>query len=194
MKDNSPNVEEGERTMVYVFLANGFEEIEALTAVDLLRRADIQVKTVSVMEDKLVYGSHGIGVEADILFKEGLYDKCAMLILPGGMPGTTNLCNHRELNEELKHFYEAGKPIAAICAAPMVLGRAGLLAGHEATIYEGMEAELEGAVKRDEKVVVSRNIITSKGPGTAMDFALSLIAYLKGAESAKAIAAELLYK
>ena len=122
--------------MVYVFLATGFEEVEALTAVDLLRRADIQVKTVSIMEDKLVYGSHGIGVEADILFKEGLYDRCAMLILPGGMPGTINLCNHGELNEELKLFYEAGKPIAAICAAPMVLGRAGLLSGHEATIYE----------------------------------------------------------
>ncbi len=134
--------------MVYVFLATGFEEVEALTAVDLLRRADIQVKTVSIMEDKLVYGSHGIGVEADILFKEGLYDRCAMLILPGGMPGTINLCNHGELNEELKLFYEAGKPIAAICAAPMVLGRAGLLSGHEATIYDGMEEELAGAVVR----------------------------------------------
>lgn len=194
MKDRAPSGETGERIMVYVFLANGFEEIEALTAVDLLRRANIQVKTVSIMEDKLVYGSHGIGVEADILFKEGLYDKCAMLVLPGGMPGTTNLCNHRELNEELKHFYEAGKPIAAICAAPMVLGRGGLLAGHEATIYEGMEEELVGAVGRDEKVVVSGNIITSKGPSTAMDFSLSLIEYLKGTECAEAVAAELLYK
>ena len=91
--------------MVYVFLANGFEEIEALTVVDLLRRADIQVKTVSVMEDRLVYGSKGIGVEADILFKAGNYDCCQMLILPGGMPGTTNLCNHKDLNEELKVFY-----------------------------------------------------------------------------------------
>lgn len=180
--------------MVYVFLANDFEEIEALTAVDLLRRAEIQVKTVSIMEEKLVYGAHGIGVEADILFREGLYDKCAMLILPGGMPGTTNLCNHKDLNEELKEFAAAGKPIAAICAAPMVLGRAGLLAGHTATIYEGMEEELTGAVHSSEKVVVSGNIITSKGPGTAMDFALGIIAYLKGAEKAREIAAELLYK
>ena len=180
--------------MVYVFLATGFEEVEALTAVDLLRRADIQVKTVSIMEDKLVYGSHGIGVEADILFKEGLYDRCAMLILPGGMPGTINLCNHGELNEELKLFYEAGKPIAAICAAPMVLGRAGLLSGHEATIYDGMEEELAGAVVRSDRVVVSKNIITSKGPGTAMDFALSRVAYLKGAEAARETSAELLYK
>ena len=125
--------------MVYVFLAGGFEEIEALTVIDLLRRADIQVKAVSVMEDKMVYGAHGVGVEADILFKEGLYDKCAMLILPGGMPGTENLCNHRALNEELKEFYASGKPLAAICAAPMVLARAGLLKGHRATIYDGME-------------------------------------------------------
>ena len=125
--------------MVYVFLAGGFEEIEALTVFDLLRRADIQVKAVSVMEDKMVYGAHGVGVEADILFKEGLYDKCAMLILPGGMPGTENLCNHRALNEELKEFYASGKPLAAICAAPMVLARAGILKGHRATIYDGME-------------------------------------------------------
>lgn len=179
--------------MVYVFLAGGFEEIEALTAVDLLRRAEIQVKTVSIMEDKLVYGAHGVGVEADILFKEGLYDRCAMLILPGGMPGTENLCNHRELNEELKEFYAAGKPVAAICAAPMVLGRAGLLEGHTATIYEGMEDELVGAVHSSQKVVVSGNVITSKGPGTAMDFALALIAYLKGDEKAEEIKKELLY-
>lgn len=184
---------ESEQKMVYVFLANGFEEIEALTAVDLLRRADIQVKTVSVMEDRLVYGSRGVGVEADILFREGNYEKCAMLILPGGMPGTTNLCNHRELNEELKNFYAAGKPIAAICAAPMVLGRAGLLGGHKATIYSGMEEELIGAVPVDEKVVVSGNIITSKGPGTAMDFALSIIEYLSGGQKAREIAEELLY-
>ncbi len=179
--------------MVYVFLAGGFEEIEALTTVDLLRRAEIQVKTVSIMEDKLVYGAHGVGVEADILFKEGLYDRCAMLILPGGMPGTENLCNHRELNEELKDFYAAGKPVAAICAAPMVLGRAGLLEGHTATIYEGMEDELAGAVHSSQKVVVSGNVITSKGPGTAMDFALALIAYLKGDEKAEEIKKELLY-
>lgn len=179
--------------MMYVFLANGFEEIEALTVVDLLRRADIQVKTVSIMEERQVYGSKGIGVEADILFKQGNYDNCAMLILPGGMPGTENLCNHRELNEELKNFYEAGKPIAAICAAPMVLGKAGLLNGHRATIYSGMEEELKGAQPVDEKVVISGNIITSKGPGTAMDFALAIIEYAKGAQKAGEIAAELLY-
>lgn len=180
--------------MVYVFLAGGFEEIEALTVIDLLRRADIQVKAVSVMEDKMVYGAHGVGVEADILFKEGLYDKCAMLILPGGMPGTENLCNHRALNEELKEFYASGKPLAAICAAPMVLARVGLLKGHRATIYDGMQQELCGAEYSSEKVVVSGNIITSKGPGTAIDFALSIIEYLKGGQKSAEIASQLLYQ
>lgn len=179
--------------MVYLFLANGFEEIEALTVVDLLRRADLQIKTVSIMEDRLVYGAHGIGVEADILFDQGDYDRCAMLVLPGGMPGTTNLCNHRGLNEELKKFYAAGKPVAAICAAPMVLARAGILAGHKATIYTGMEAELLGADHGEGSVVVSGNVITSKGPGTAMDFALALIGQLKGREAAAAVAEGLLY-
>lgn len=179
--------------MVYVFLANGFEEVEGLTVVDLLRRADIQVKTVSVMEDRLVYGARGVGVEADILFKEGNYNHCQMLVLPGGMPGTANLCNHRELNEELKEFYGKGKPIAAICAAPMVLGRAGILTGHKATIYTGLEEELVGAQPVDADVVVSENIITSKGPGTAMDFALSIIEFIKGTQKAEEIAAQLLY-
>ncbi len=180
--------------MVYVFLAHGFEEIEAVTVVDILRRAGIQVKTVSLMEDKTVYGSRGIGIEADIFFREGNYNKCAMLILPGGMPGTINLCNHKELNIELKDYYLSGKPIAAICAAPMVLGRAGILAGHEATIYPGMEDELIGAIKKDDDVVVSGNLITAKGPGIAMKFALAIIDRLKGTDKAKEIAEELLYR
>ncbi|MGN0659978.1 MAG: DJ-1 family glyoxalase III [Emergencia sp.] len=179
--------------MVYVFLATGFEEIEALTAVDLLRRADIQVKTVSIMEERMVYGAHGVGVEADILFHQGDYAKAAMLVLPGGMPGTVNLCNHRELNEELTDFYRSGRPVAAICAAPMVLARAGILKGHQATIYTGMEDELAGAEHGEGNVVISGNVITSKGPGTAMEFALSLIRVLKGEPAAAEVAAGLLY-
>ena len=179
--------------MVYVFLANGFEEIEAVTVTDLLRRADIQVKTVSLMDEKLVYGSRGIAVECDIFFKEGIYDKCEMLVLPGGMPGTVNLCNHKELNAELKKFYLSGKPVAAICAAPMVLGKDGILAGHEATIYPGMEDELIGAVKKEESVVVSGNVITSRGPATATEFALAIISYIKGREKAEETAREILY-
>lgn len=179
--------------MVYVFLANGFEEIEALTVVDLLRRADIQVKTVSLMEEKTVYGSRGIPVISDILFKDGDYERCAMLVLPGGMPGTTNLCNHKEFNKVLIEYNEMKKPIAAICAAPMVLAKAGIFAGHKATIYAGMENELEGAIATKGNVVVSENLITSKGPGTAMDFALKIISVLADEEKAKEVAEELLY-
>ncbi|MBR3756224.1 MAG: DJ-1/PfpI family protein [Firmicutes bacterium] len=180
--------------MVYVFLAHGFEEIEALTVVDLLRRADIQVKSVSIMEDRLVYGAHGIGVEADILMKEADFKNCAMLIFPGGMPGTTNLCNHKELIEQVQRFYGEGKPVAAICAAPMVLAKAGLFDGHEATIYPGMEAELVGAVHAAGNVVKSGQLITSKGPGTAMEFALALIEELKGEEKALEIREGLIYR
>lgn len=180
--------------MVYVFFAHGFEEIEALTVVDLLRRADVQVKTVSIMEDKLVYGAHGIGIEADILLRAADFKNCAMLVFPGGMPGTTNLCNHKELIEEVKQFYAAGKTLAAICAAPMVLAKAGLFDGHEATIYPGMEAELTGAVPAAGNVVKSGQLITSKGPGTAMDFALALIEELKGREKAEEIREELIYR
>lgn len=180
--------------MVYVFLAHGFEEIEALTAVDLMRRADIQVKTVSIMGERLVYGAHGIGVEADILLKAADFKNCAMLVFPGGMPGTTNLCNHKELIEEVKQFYGEGKPVAAICAAPMVLAKAGLFDGHEATIYPGMEEQLVGAVPTAGNVVKSGQLITSKGPGTAMDFALALIAELKGEEKAREIREDLIYR
>jgi len=180
--------------MVYIFLAHGFEEIEALTVVDLLRRADLQVKSVSIMEERLVYGAHGIGIEADILLKAADFKHCSMLVFPGGMPGTTNLCNHKELIEEVKQFYAEGKPLAAICAAPMVLAKAGLFDGHEATIYPGMEAELTGAVPAAGSVVKSGQLITSKGPGTAMDFALALIAELKGEETAREIREELVYR
>lgn len=180
--------------MVYVFLANGFEEIEALTAVDLMRRASIDVETVSIMDSKVVTGSHGISVQADRLYDDADFDACEMMVLPGGMPGTTNLCEHKALNEKLIEFHSAGKNVAAICAAPMVFGRAGLLQGHEATIYSGMEDELTGAVVKDERVVVSENVITSKGPGTAMDFALKLIELLKDKDAAEKVAKGLLYK
>ncbi|MDD7718828.1 MAG: DJ-1/PfpI family protein [Eubacteriaceae bacterium] len=173
--------------MLYVFLAHGFEEIEALTVVDLLRRAEIQVKTVSLMEDKVVYGAHGIGVESDILFRYMEPERCEMFVLPGGMPGTVNLCNHKAFNEELKNFAASGKPVAAICAAPMVFAKAGLFDGHRATIYPGMEDELVNAVSTGEKVVVDDRIITGRGPGVAIDFALAIIEYLAGKERAEEV-------
>lgn len=180
--------------MVYLMLANGFEEIEAVTVVDLMRRADIQIKTVSIMDEKAVYGTHGMALEADILFKEADFSTCSMAVLPGGMPGTTNLCNYKPLSEELIKLSNEGKPIAAICAAPKVLARLGLLKGKRATIYEGMEVELMGADWINQDVVVDRGIITSKGPGTAMKFGLALISYIIGEEKAAEIRSKLLYK
>ncbi len=180
--------------MIYLFLANGFEEVEAITVVDLLRRADIQVKTVSLMEDTMVYGSRGIGVEADALFRDVDWDNCRMMVLPGGMPGTMNLCNHYEFNLKLKEFNDRGGLIGAICAAPMVLGRAGVLKSHRATIYDGMEKELLDAEYTGEDVTVSGNIVTGRGPGLAMDFALKLIEVIKGRAVMEEVKSGLLYE
>ena len=166
--------------MVLVHLAEGFEEIEALTIVDLLRRVDIKVKTVSVTGEKIVKGAHGIGVEADCLFEEVDYDQCQMIVLPGGLPGTYGLRDHKGLNEKILQFNDEGKALAAICAAPMVLGGLGLLKGKKATMYTGMEEYLNGAVAMEDKVVTDGNIITSKGPGTAMLFALEIVRFIKG--------------
>lgn len=169
--------------MTYIFLARGFEEIEALTAVDMMRRAGIQIRTVSLMESKMVYGAQDIGVEADLLFGECDFAHCRMMILPGGYEGTMNMMNHREFLMRLKEYAESGGFVAAICAAPMVLARASVLGGHEATIYDGMESELLDAsyVKRD--VVVSGNVVTARGPGLATEFASKLIEILAGRDA-----------
>ena len=179
--------------MTYLFLANGFEELEAVTIIDLFRRANIQIKTVSLMDEKGVFGSKGIKIEADTLFGHDELMNAQMLILPGGMPGTTNLCNHYEFNQEFKKYAEGDGKIAAICAAPMVLAKAGLLKGRKATIYDGMDGELLGAEYTDERIVEDGNIITAKGPGVAMDFALKLIEILKGEDVMNEVKAGLLY-
>ncbi len=179
---------------VLVMLAEGFEEIEALTVVDLLRRAGIPVLTVSVSGSDRVCGAHGIPVIADCVFDAAEAGKAGMIVLPGGMPGTLNLKNCSPLTDTLKKFRSEDKPLAAICAAPMVLASCGILEGKKATIYEGMEAELKGAVHTKGNVVRDGNIITSKGPGTAMDFGLALIGFLCGDEKEAEIKAGLLYR
>ena len=179
--------------MIYVHLATGFEEIEALTAVDLLRRADIQVQTVSIEDKKEVTGAHNISVVADILFEEADYDQCEMIVLPGGMPGTTNLQKHPGLSAKIDEFHQAGRHIAAICAAPMILGAKGYLDGREATIYTGMEKHLGKAISTGAKAVVADHIITGKGPGCAIDFALTLIEVLKGKEASDEVKADILF-
>ena len=200
--------------MVYVFLAEGFEEVEALTAVDVLRRAGVEVKSVLVPADdcgacrnsaagggsesfsgdgcKSVSGAHGISVNADICFDEADFDACEMIVLPGGMPGTLNLAKHEGLAEQVRRFAESEKYLAAICAAPMIPGEMGLLDGKMATIYPGMEEHLKGALLMKNRVVVDGNIVTSKGPGTAMEFAVELAAILKGKETAESLMEDLL--
>ncbi|MDR3364134.1 MAG: DJ-1/PfpI family protein [Clostridiales Family XIII bacterium] len=179
--------------MVYVHFADGFEEIEALTVVDLLRRAGIETEAVSIMGRLLVTGAHGVQIVCDILFEDAVYGSCELIVLPGGMPGAANLGGHAGLVEKILSFRNQGKPIAAICAAPLVLGHAGVLKGKKATCYPGFENELEGAEITEDTVCVDGGVITSRGPATAMPFALALIEALKGKEAAGKIAAGLLF-
>ena len=173
--------------MVYVHLADGFEEIEAIAVVDILRRAGIDVKTVSVTGTEIVRGAHEISVSADIIFESADYQQCSMIVLPGGMPGTTNLAKHQGLAAQLTAFAEEGKWIAAICAAPSVLGGLSLLDGKKATSYPGYQDQMPGADYVEEGVVQHGKIITSRGPGTAIAFSLKLVELLKGSETSEKI-------
>lgn len=170
--------------MIYLFLANGFEEIEALCPLDLLRRAGLEVTTVGI-GGEMICGSHGITVAADI--PEGMYadSKPDMIILPGGMPGSKHLDESRVVDTALKAAARHGSFIAAICAAPMVLGHRGLLTGKEAICYPGFEGHLTGATISDRRVVRDGNIITAAGMGVALEFGLALVAALKGQDAAK---------
>jgi len=168
---------------VALYLATGFEEIEALATVDILRRGDIEVDVVSIEETLEVVGSHKIKVFADKLIKDINLEDYQMIVLPGGMPGTLNLNDSEILKTQILEFYKDKKYIGAICAAPMILGKMKLLVGKEATCYPGVEDNLEGATYRsDLDVIVAENIITSRGAGTAMKFGLKLVELLKGKE------------
>ena len=177
-----------------IFLANGFEEIEALTVVDLLRRAHIEISTVSIGSSLEVTGSHDITVKADKLFNDVDFDELDMLILPGGMPGTTNLFNCEPLKEKIQNFNNAGKMLAAICAAPTVYGKMGLLNGKKACCYPGCEVDLNGAVVQTSEVTCDSNFITSRGMGTAIPFGLAIIEKIQGKKAADEMAAKIVYK
>lgn len=170
--------------MVYLFLANGFEEIEALCPLDLLRRAGVEVTTVSVGGGETVMGAHGICVHADLpdaMFRDG---KPEMVILPGGMPGAKNLDASKTVEQALKVTHASGGYLAAICAAPMVLGHQGYLEGKKAICYPGFESELTGAAVAKERVVRDGKIITAAGMGVALEFGLALVSALKGEKAA----------
>ncbi len=171
----------------YLFLATGFEEIEALTVIDMLRRAEIDVTTVSISRNLQVEGAHGVPVAADCTWVELSSEDVEWLILPGGMPGTKHLGECKPLVSLLQRQAAAHKNIAAICAAPSVLGQAGLLNGYKATCYPGFEQLLTGATLTGERVTVDRNIITANGPGSAIPFAKAIITQIKGEEKAQEV-------
>lgn len=179
--------------MVYLFLADGFEEIEALATVDILRRADIEVKTVSISDDYEVRGTHDIIVSADILFKD-IDSNPDLIILPGGLPGTTNLRNFSPLCDMIVRMNEEGKLLAAICAAPSVFGELGILEGKKATCYPGFEETLKGAEILKDAVVHDDNVITSRGAGTAHLFAFRIVEILKDINTAEKLKAGMMYE
>ena len=183
----------GSYTMIYLFLATGAEEIEALATVDILRRAGLSVEIVSITNNRMVTGAHGIRVEADSLLKDVEFFDAEMLILPGGMPGATNLAACDDLIERIRDHVYLGRPVAAICAAPLVLGRMGLLEGKRATCYPGFEGELKGATCTGALVEQDGLFITGKGPAAAFEFGYTIVERLKDKATADALREGMLY-
>lgn len=184
--------------MVYVLLADGFEEVEALCPVDLMRRGGIDVTTVSINKTNTVIGSHNIPVEADtnirtVLRDSLIADHIEALVLPGGMPGTTNLDADENVDKMIAIASITDSWIAAICAAPMILGKRGLLDGKKATCYPGFEEYLLGAQLSEKKVAVDGRIITAKAAGCAVDFGLELVQHLKGLDEANRVKDSIYY-
>lgn len=178
--------------MIYVLLAEGFEELEAMAPVDLLRRAGAEVQTVSVTGEKIVTGARGIPAVADLLLDDLNFEAMEMLVLPGGYPGYVNFEKNEAVLALIRKTDAAKKTIAAICGAPSVPGKMGLLKGQKATCYPGMEDTL-GCEALTDKVVESGHFITSRGAGTAIDFALVLVAKVVSPEKAEEIAKGIVY-
>lgn len=178
---------------IAVFIADGTEEIEALTVVDLARRAGIAVDTMSVSDSMTVTGSHGIKIILDAAIGQVKWDSVDMLVLPGGKVGVDNLRACTELTDRVKEFMRDGKPIAAVCAAPSILGGLGILNGKKATCYPGFEDKLTGAEYVKEPVVKDGNIITSRGLGTTIQFAAAIIEYLTGKDTADEVLRQIIY-
>lgn len=176
-----------------IFMADGCEEIEGLTVVDLVRRAGIEIEMISVSGNDTVTGSHKIAFGTDVKKADADYASYDGIVLPGGMPGTTHLMEDETVNRVIKEFAQDGKLVAAICAAPSVLGNAGLLEGKTATCYPGVEGKLTGANFVTNSVAKDGNIITSRGLGTAIDFAAEIVAYLLDKDAAKSLKESIVY-
>ncbi len=180
-------------SLVYIFLADGFEEVEGLTSVDLLRRAGVEVRMISVTGQREITGARGIHVVADELF-ENVKEEADMLVLPGGMPGTIHLREHEALGKMLLEYDKQKKWIAAICAAPSVFGKLGILKDRNATSYPTCLDDYPCGKYLEDAVVIDNHVITSRGVATAIDFALALIQVLVGEEKADEVAASILYE
>lgn len=177
-----------------ILMADGCEEIEGLTVVDLLRRVGLSIDMVSIQNSVSVTGSHGITFQADTVFENADFETYDAIVLPGGMPGTLNLGEHAGVCSVIKKFAAEGKLVCAICAAPSVLGAAGILNGRKATCHPGFEGKLIGAATSEETVVTDGNIITSRGMGTSIDFALAIISYLKDEATVADLKTKLVYR
>lgn len=180
-------------TKIGIFMADGCEEIEGLTVVDILRRAGIEIDMISINGKDEVTGSHSITFKCDVRLDEADIDSYDGLVLPGGLPGTTNLGANEKVTASIREFASSGKLVAAICAAPSVLGDNGILKGKRATSYPGLEDRLEGAKLSEDAVVRDGNIITSRGMGTAIPFALELTDYLIDEKKSKEIGSGIMF-
>lgn len=178
---------------ILVFLSEGFEEIEAITVIDILRRAEIECITCSI-EDKIVKGAHNIEVVADILLDEIIPYEYDGLILPGGMQGATNLRNNIKVVEMINEYFMSNKLIAAICAAPIVFEKANVTNGERMTSYPSFREQLANCIYLEDDVVIEENMITSRGPATAHKFAFEIVKYIKGENSTDELEANMLYK
>ena len=178
---------------VGIMVANGYEEIEMLTVVDILRRAGLTCDIISVTGEQALTSSHRVTVLADVLYEDADFDSYDALAIPGGMPGTINLGEHAGVGEQLQRACAQGRLIAAICAAPTVFGKLGLLQGKKAICFPGMEDQLTGAEVTCEPVVRDGNIITSRGMGTAIDFGLAILSYFEDAATVEALAKKIVY-
>ncbi len=180
-------------TKIGIFMADCCEEIEGLTVVDIARRAGIEIDMISITGSKEVHGSHGITFFADTTKEQADYAAYDGIVLPGGMPGTTSLGADETVNRVIRQFASEGRLVAAICAAPSVLGQAGILSGKRATCHPGFEEKLTGAEFSADPVVVDGNVVTSRGMGTAIPFALEIVRYFASDAAVEKVKAGLVY-
>ncbi|MCH5345103.1 MAG: DJ-1/PfpI family protein [Acetatifactor sp.] len=179
---------------IAIFFAEGYEEIEGLTVVDICRRSGIAIDMVSVNGERKVKGSHDITVEMDKVFEELDLDQYDMLVLPGGLKGTQGLESHEGLMKQIDDFYAKGKYIAAVCAAPSIFGHRGILKGKRACSYPSFESHLEGAEVTAGPVEIADHVITSRGMGTSIDFALAIVSVFCGQQAADEMAEKIVYR